>query len=413
MSQIPTSFGDEQEPDVAVGNNGAHELDPAEIERQTRQLLGLPDDQPLDDEGFSGDASVSPSLTVPSSPSQGDSAEGEGASGTGAVPPPPSEPATPDTTSDATTEPSDLEPRLTAPPGAPDSDDDGERFVIVDSETEGQPGDLTPPATPAPAEDYDYNSYVNTLFADASPEQRHGAFVNMIQTWDDLNRLPQPYQNAINAMLQGTFDPTQFFPSQPPAPAAPPAEVDPWAEQPESPAIVKDPRVDEMAATLEAFQRAEAQRVEREVAQGAAAAYEEFRAAHPELSREQVDAISLGVNRQAQAIYGEYAQGVAAKDAWLHAAENVIWSNPELRRVVAAAELDQKIVPQVQAAAEAKAAQAAKVAGGSTAVRTPAAPTRSPLGTPAASNQPVESLRDGDLTARIAEELKRANQTPI
>lgn len=397
MSQIPTSFGDTDASEVNVGSSGV-EFDASDLEDATRRLLGLDASTPIDDEtplpvSPTSIGSSEPQLSAPQSSSQGASGE-EGALETGTVPSPPTD--------------DDLEPQLSAPAGVP-ADTDEETFVIVEPGEEVE-SDLAPePEVETPERDYDYNTYLDTLFSNVPEENRHGAVVNMVDTWDRLNRLPAPFQNAINAMLDGVFDPAQFFPQQPaptPQPTAPTTTSDPWDDEAPAP-VAADPRLDEVQARLDQWERAEAQRITAEVQRGAAEGYESFVEAHPELSREQVDAIHLSVNQMSDRIFADYQRGVSPRDAWMAAADAVVWNNPELRRQVAAAELAREQAPQRQAvqAAEAKASQAAKVAGGSS-------PTRSPLGGAVAPSTPKgadgKPLRDGDLAAAIAGELDRS-----
>ena len=374
-------------------------VDAAEVERILAEQYGievtptLPVDTPLPDSGSESGAGESDG-------SRPDPSAGEEAS----IPSSPA-PSPPSTDSSSRVDPDTGVP-IESPmdqivADAPPVDE----VILVDGPTPGVDAPAEPagpvigpvPAPSPPPDAFSADEFYRAAFGTVDETLVRGT-ADMVQRYQNL---PPEYRQIVDDLFSGRT-PTALQPQpqyQQPAPQpqpqpapAPQSPYDPWLDdptvpqtQPQAPAPVQpDPAtlaaLEQTRREIEDLRAIEAARIQREVESAANAAVSNIRSQYPDLTEGEIAGIAYAVNQSGYVAQG-LAQGQDPRAIWEQAAEQIIWTNPELRPKAIAAQAQLPVtavppsatpIPDRDEATEAeRRARAAAVAGGSGVAQSP------------------------------------------
>lgn len=246
---------------------------------------------------------------------------------------------------------------------------------------EGGP-DIDDPA-PAPADELpapppvDLNEVVSGYLGKPIEADDARSVLELMRFASDLQSLPPEAQQTIAQILQTRQVPVQAPTQSAPAPAAPTAPADPWADDLDpAPAPTTDPRIEAELAEMRAWraqqEAATAQQHQQWVASEAKAAADEFLSSAPVPLTES----ELIVLEQKAIQSGEFGLemqrtgGTDPRSAWKATLERTFWSDERLRQRVIDAQAQQRVA--TVEADQARQRRAASVSAGGGAVPSPA-----------------------------------------
>ncbi len=392
-------------------------VDAAQIERILADQYGVEITPTVP---VASDGTADPALTAPTGtdvppvdggdgPGHGEPRPGSSAGGEDSIPSPPApspaSPPTPSPASDTRIDPDTGVP-IESPMDAivaenPVVDQD---VILVEGPTPGvdAPGptvDQPPadaPSTPpivdehaAPA-GFSADEFLRAAYGDVNET----LVVGMADMVDRYQRMPPELRQVVDEAFMGRM-PAVAQPAPTPAPAPTPQPqptaqpgFDPWLDDPTAPRppVVAQPdpqtvaQLEQTRAQLEQIQALEAARIQREVTSAADAAVSAIRTRYPTLTEAEVAGIAFAVNQSGNVTNG-LTQGYDPRLVWENTAEQLIWTNPELRsKAIAAQEqipattlppTTQPIPQRTEVDEAQRQARAAAVSGGSGVAQSP------------------------------------------
>lgn len=372
-------------------------VDAAEIERILAEQYGvevtptLPVDTPLPDSGSEGSADeFDGSRPDPS-------AEGEASIPSPSAPSPES-PARVDPDTGVPIE-SPMDQIVAETPPVDD-------VILVDGPTPGVDAPETaqtttpePPAQPQPSDSFSADEFYRAAFGTVDETLVRGT-ADMVQRYQQL---PPEYRAIVDDLFSGRTPAVLQQPAPQPVPAptpqpqpqpSPQPQYDPWLDDPstvyQQPTAAPPPApaqpdpvtlaaLEQTRREIEDLRAIEAARIQREVESAANMAAANIRSQYPGLTDGELAGIAYAVNQSGFVAQG-LAQGQDPRAVWEQAAEQIIWTNPELRpkAIAAQSQLPSTAVPTVtpipqrdESTEAERRARAAAVAGGSGVAQSP------------------------------------------
>ena len=272
--------------------------------------------------------------------------------------------------------------------------------ILVEGPTPGVDTDQPPaaPATPPivdehaapPPAGFSADEFLRAAYGDVNET----LVVGMADMVDRYQRMPPELRQVVDEAFMGRM-PAVAQPAPTPAPAPTPQPqptaqpgFDPWLDDPTAPRppVVAQPdpqtvaQLEQTRAQLEQIQALEAARIQREVTSAADAAVSAIRTRYPTLTEAEVAGIAFAVNQSGNVTNG-LTQGYDPRLVWENTAEQLIWTNPELRSKAIAAQnqipattlppTTQPIPARTEVDEAQRQARAAAVSGGSGVAQSP------------------------------------------